>query len=101
MTLEEFDALVSAISERAFCAGWQGDIEMDLWLITVGAHETRIAQSEVSPEELRKLREHLATERTWIVWRTDPVLVPLAEWFPLMDAFRRQFPGFTYGQKSH
>lgn len=85
MTLDDFETLIARVSQRAFCAGWVAEIEFELWLITVGAREPRVGQSEVTSDELRQLREHLSTG-TWISWSDGPVLVPLPEW---LDAFDR------------
>lgn len=89
MKLDEFEDLVSTISERCFCAGWQSAMEFRLWLVVVGANDTELAQSNVSDLELQKLRSHLISEKTWIIFRDGPTLIPLAEWLPLVDQFRK------------
>ncbi len=84
MTLDDFDTLIARVSQRAYCSGWQADIELELWLITVGARESRLG---LTSDELRELREHLSTG-TWISWTGGPVLVPIPEWLDAFDRLR-------------
>lgn len=87
MTLDDFDTLVARVSKRAFCSGWQAEIEFELWLITIGVSEPRLGQTVITGDELRQLREHLSTG-TWISWSGRPVLVPLPEWLAAFDRLR-------------
>ncbi len=87
MMLEDFDDLVAGISQRAFYSGWQDEIELELWLIAVGARGTEIGQTKVTADELLRMRQHLS-EGTWIVWRDGPVFVPLVEWLATFDRSR-------------
>lgn len=94
VTLEEFDTLVSEISERAYFSGWQSHIELDLWLIALGAIPPKLGGTEVTDAELQLMQEHVANHATWTSWErgAGPRLVPLLDWFVLARRIHRSRP---------
>ena len=89
---EELDALMSSISERAFCSQWQVDLEFDLWHL-LQSGERSLGQVELSDDEIQRLKGLSKALDGWIVFDEVRFLVPLANW---QEGYRR----FEAGEKS-
>lgn len=77
--------MISEISERCYCAGWNGDIEYHLWRMLEDTTAPRqYGLDEVWRWELRDLREISAEIGGWIYYRDDQTVpgLPCAKWGP-------------------
>ena len=72
---------MSDLSERAYCAGWMGDLEYALWEVVLGERRDygRVTFSDEQAAELRRLSE---ASRGWIVFddEHDETWISLSEW---------------------
>ncbi|MFM9849103.1 MAG: hypothetical protein ACKVP3_18305 [Hyphomicrobiaceae bacterium] len=70
-------ALMTGISEEAWCAGWMQDLERELWQAPPGKLYGRIIITERRSALLRLLSEEA---NGWWVYRDEPTFLTLAEW---------------------
>jgi hypothetical protein len=82
---------MSAISERAYCAGWLGDLEFKLWAEierTPGVY-TGFKLSDVERAALRALSD---AAQGWIVFNSEhgETFVPLDDWRTRFDEWARR-----------
>jgi hypothetical protein len=85
----ELAQLISEISERTICAGWEMGIEYEAWgwvLARPTAPFTRM-MDEVLPSEVDRMRELSEQLGGWVHWTDDspngPSFVPMGEWLKL------------------
>jgi len=82
---------MSELSEQAYCAGWMGGLEFDLWNALVGGPR-EYGRVRITDEQVERLRRLSEAARGWIVFDDvdEETLVPLDEW---KRRFERWFHG--------
>jgi hypothetical protein len=76
---------MSQLSEEVYAAGWLVDCEYDLWRLAHHGGTWGFSCACGLALDLSALRELAGHTGTWIVWRKEPVAVPLEEWLPLYE----------------
>lgn len=66
----ELEALISAISEEACCAGWARGIELDVWAAMSSGR--RIAHLELDPTRIERLRQLSQRIDGWLFYAHRP-----------------------------
>jgi hypothetical protein len=86
--IEELEALMSEVSERAFCAGWYVELEFRLWAILKGANR-RLGQIDVSDNTIGRLADLSARTGGWIAYGKHQMFVPMDRWTMAFSRFER------------
>ena len=78
----ELPELISEISEEAFCAGWQGDIEYYLWdcLISERRDVGQVTLSEDQVDRLRRLSRAIGGWFYFTLTVHAPTFVTMSDW---------------------
>ena len=94
--------LMSDISEDAYCAGWNSGNEYRLWAMLAEPGDSGIySRTVVTDEQIAEMRRLSELIGGWIEYVCDPTIehaawgerfVPLADWLPRFDEFRRKNP---------
>ena len=92
LTDDQYDLFdrMSEISEDAYCAGWIGDNEYNIWnAITLGSPESGYRYT--NPRLLRRCKK-LSDEISGWIYRTKdgPQFVPMAQWLKMFASWCQQ-----------
>lgn len=91
LTDDQYDLFdrMSEISEDAYCAGWIGDNEYNIWnAITLSQPVS--CYRFFNPRLLRRCKKLSDEIGGWICWiMGDPQFVPMAQWLAMVEAKRK------------
>ena len=82
---------MSELSEEAYCAGWMGGLEFELWKALVGGPRS-YGRVEITDEQLKRLGELSEAAKGWIVFDDveEESLVPLDDWKQRFERWSRR-----------
>lgn len=90
--VKSLEAMLSALSERAYCAGWHFDVEFIAWEAMRGEPRWE-SDLEIQPREADVLSRLSALIDGWVRWdnaQARAKFVPLKEWLEMISEWRGQ-----------
>jgi hypothetical protein len=86
----ELAEYMSELSERAYYAGWMGDLEFDLWDAVVNGPR-EYGRLSITDEHIAELRRLSKAARGWIVFDDvqAEVFLPMKKWKERFDSWKR------------
>jgi hypothetical protein len=100
---ERLTAVMSGISEDAYCAGWNANLEYDLWAILTERIDPQLGFKTLDEYDLARLRDLHLKACGWVVWRRDDkpedsgnYFVTTEEWEPIFEKWATKMAGMGF-----